>query len=160
MLEKIEHKILHFLEEVKHMLQQILALITRISTALDAIAANSITPGQAQQIAAALTVVAQKAEALAGTPTGTPLAISTTVLVNATLNSPFSASILTTGGTAPLSFAVSSGSLPAGLSLDSKTGVISGTPTTAGQSSFAVTVTDSSTPTPQTATMGLALTVA
>ena len=46
------------------------------------------------------------------------------------------------GGTAPYSFAVTSGSLPAGLTLGSATGAISGTPTAAGTSDFTITVTD------------------
>ena len=46
------------------------------------------------------------------------------------------------GGTAPYTFALLSGSLPAGLSL-SAGGVISGTPTGSGASSFTVGATDS-----------------
>jgi large repetitive protein len=46
-------------------------------------------------------------------------------------------------GTGTLSYAVTSGTLPAGLSLSPSTGQISGTPTTAGVSTFTVTVTDS-----------------
>ena len=48
----------------------------------------------------------------------------------------------TTGDQGPFTFAVTSGSLPAGLNLNSSTGHISGTPTTAGASNFNVTITD------------------
>jgi large repetitive protein len=47
------------------------------------------------------------------------------------------------GGVAPYSFAVSSGTLPAGLTLNTTTGVISGTPSGFGTATFAITVTDS-----------------
>ncbi|SPA15965.1 conserved exported hypothetical protein [Cupriavidus taiwanensis] len=49
------------------------------------------------------------------------------------------------GGTAPYTFAVAAGTLPAGLSLNPSTGVLSGTPPTAGTHTFTVRVTDSST---------------
>ncbi|WP_442935214.1 putative Ig domain-containing protein [Micromonospora sp. CPCC 206061] len=49
------------------------------------------------------------------------------------------------GGTAPYSWSASG--LPAGLSINSSTGAISGTPTAAGTYSVTVTVTDSSSPT-------------
>ncbi|SOY42639.1 putative Ig domain-containing protein [Cupriavidus taiwanensis] len=49
------------------------------------------------------------------------------------------------GGTAPYTFAVAAGTLPAGLSLNPSTGVLSGTPPTAGTQTFTVRVTDSST---------------
>ena len=54
----------------------------------------------------------------------------------------YSATISATGGTAPYTFAVTSGTLPDGLTLDSNNGEISGTPTTSGTSDFTVTATD------------------
>ncbi|WP_171904895.1 Ig domain-containing protein, partial [Hoeflea olei] len=53
----------------------------------------------------------------------------------------YTQTITASGGTAPYSYAVTSGSLPAGLTL-STGGVLSGTPTTAANSSFTVTATD------------------
>lgn len=50
-----------------------------------------------------------------------------------------------TGGTAPYSYQVTGGALPAGISLDRATGAVSGTPTATGVFSFTVTATDSST---------------
>lgn len=49
---------------------------------------------------------------------------------------------LTATGTAPVTFAVSSGALPDGVQLDSATGTLSGTPTKAGEFSFDVTATN------------------
>lgn len=46
------------------------------------------------------------------------------------------------GGTSPYTFAITSGSLPAGLSM-STSGLITGTPTTSGVTAFTVKVTDS-----------------
>ncbi len=56
---------------------------------------------------------------------------------------PYSATLQVNGGVAPYAWIIASGSLPPGLSLDSATGVISGTPTTAGTYDYTAQVTDS-----------------
>ncbi len=56
----------------------------------------------------------------------------------------YATTLVGTGGTAPYSFTVISGSLPAGLSLSSSAGAITGTPTTAGTFSFTAQVQDAS----------------
>ena len=68
----------------------------------------------------------------------------------------YSQTLAATGGTTPYSWSVSSGALPAGLTLSSSSGAISGTPTAAGTSTFTVKVTDSAS---ATATKDLSLTV-
>jgi hypothetical protein len=78
-------------------------------------------------------------------------------LPNATLGVPYSQTLTATGGITPYTYSITAGSLPAGLSMSSA-GVISGTPTAVGASSFTVTVTDSE-PTRQTASLPLVLLV-
>ena len=68
--------------------------------------------------------------------------ITTTTLPNWTVKQPYSRTLGVSSGTAPDSFTVTSGSLPAGLSLTTSTGVISGTPTATGSASFTISVTD------------------
>lgn len=67
-------------------------------------------------------------------------------LPDGTKNSAYSQTIAATGGTATYSFAVTSGALQGDLTLHGATGVIDGTPTTSGDFSFTITVTDSSAP--------------
>ncbi|WP_345636969.1 putative Ig domain-containing protein [Rugosimonospora acidiphila] len=55
---------------------------------------------------------------------------------------PYQYQLTVTGGTAPFTWSVSAGSLPAGLSLVPSTGLLSGTPTAAGSFTFTVRVTD------------------
>ena len=69
-------------------------------------------------------------------------ALSSGTLPNATQNAAYTTTLQPTGGTTPYTFAVTSGSLPTGLTLNPATGVISGTPTGSGVSSFSVTLTD------------------
>ena len=68
--------------------------------------------------------------------------ITTTTLPNATQHTPYSRTVAVLGGDFPLAFTLQSGTLPAGLTLASTTGVILGTPTGTGLSSFTVRVTD------------------
>ncbi len=80
-----------------------------------------------------------------------PLSITTTSIpATATVGSAYAgATISATGGTPPLTFTLSSGQLPSGLTL-SRTGSISGTPRAAGTFMFVVQVQDSHNP-PHTA---------
>jgi len=64
-------------------------------------------------------------------------------LPSATVGSSYSATVAVTGGAAPYNFALASGQLPQGLDLDNNSGKISGTPGSAGNSNFAVSVSDS-----------------
>lgn len=78
---------------------------------------------------------------IAAQPTTVPPDITTTNLTGGTVGSAYNATLQVSNGTAPYSWVVSSGSLPAGLTLNSA-GVISGTPTSAGAATFSVKVTD------------------
>jgi hypothetical protein len=75
-----------------------------------------------------------------------PPTITTTTLASPTLNTAYSATVTATGGLLPLSWALTSGALPTGLSLSSSTTnsvQITGKPTAAGSFTFTITVTDS-----------------
>ncbi|MGJ3648708.1 putative Ig domain-containing protein [Sphingomonas sp. GlSt437] len=69
-----------------------------------------------------------------------PSTLATSLAVGTAVNQTFTAS----GGTAPFSYRVTSGALPAGLTL-STAGVLTGAPTAQGSYNFTVTATDSST---------------
>lgn len=70
----------------------------------------------------------------------------------------YNAALSASGGTPGYTWSVSAGSLPAGLTLNTSTGAISGLPTTDGTSNFTVTVSDSGSPA-QTQSAGLSITV-
>ena len=83
---------------------------------------------------------------------------SVSPLNTAIANTPYSNTLSASGGTAPLTWSITVGSLPAGLTLNASTGEISGTPTTTGSATFTVRVQDSSGQ-QQTATKSLTLPV-
>lgn len=56
---------------------------------------------------------------------------------------PYSSSLVASGGVPPYTFSILSGSLPPGLTLNSSTGAITGTPTQAGNFNFTAQVVDS-----------------
>lgn len=95
----------------------------------DVLVSNSA--GSANSQAATLTVTA-----------AATVKITTTSLPNGVTSVAYSAMFQATGGTLPYTWSVSSGQLPAGLTL-SAAGAISGTPTTAGLATFTIQVADS-----------------
>jgi hypothetical protein len=72
------------------------------------------------------------------------LAISTSSLPTAVKGTPFSFALKASGFNPVQSWALQSGALPAGISLNTTTGVLSGTPTTPGSSTLTFRVTDNS----------------
>src|SRR5215471_8574143 len=74
-----------------------------------------------------------------------PLVIDPAPLPAAVISVPYSTTLTSTGGMGPFTWALSSGTLPPGLTI-SAGGTISGTPTTLGSTTFKVSVTDSQTP--------------
>lgn len=73
----------------------------------------------------------------------TSLSISTSTLADGKVGTFYTALLAATGGTTPYTWSVLSGVLPGGISLNSSTGVLSGTPTAPGTFNFVAQVTDS-----------------
>ncbi len=113
-----------------------------------ALSSNQIggTPTQAGSFPVSVQVTDSAATAIAGTLSITVSAgftITTASLPGAITGSPYSADLSASGGAPPYSWAVTNGSLPAGLAL-SPGGQIAGTPSAPGQSSFTIQAGDSS----------------
>lgn len=92
-----------------------------------------------------------------GTVISPPTILSST-LPQASVRTAYSTTLAAGGGKAPYTWSLLQGSLPSGLTLNGATGVISGTPTAPGTSSFTVQVQDSQA-SPATAQAMLGLTV-
>ena len=78
----------------------------------------------------------------AGGGNGNPT-ITTTSIPGATSGTPYSTTLVATGGTTPYTWSISSGSLPSGVTLSSSTGAIAGTTSQTGTYTFTAKVTDS-----------------
>ncbi len=97
------------------------------------VTATDSTGGGAASGSQAYTLSVNAATILLGPATLPPAAIF----------APYSQTLTASGGVAPYTYALSSGSLPAGMSLSSA-GVLAGTPASGGAFTFTVTATDSS----------------
>jgi large repetitive protein len=86
------------------------------------------------------------------------LAVATASLPSATVGTAYSNVLGTTGGDGNATWSISSGSLPAGLALNASSGLITGTPTSSGSSSFTVEASDGGPPT-QSASAALSIAV-
>ena len=93
---------------------------------------DSLSPPQTVQRSLTLTI----------NPIVAVLSITTTSLPDGTVGQAYTQPVQATGGTGALTWSIVAGTLPQGLSLNPTTGVISGTPTAAGTSSFTVRVAD------------------
>src|SRR4029077_12201339 len=85
-----------------------------------------------------------------------PPTVTTASLPNGTQNAAYTTTLTATGGTTPYTWSITVGTLPAGLTLASSTGVISGTPTATGTTNITVQVTDANS---LTATKPLSITI-
>lgn len=85
-----------------------------------------------------------------------PLQITTTSLPSGSPGVFYSTTLAATGGFSPYTWSITQGSLPGGLTLNATSGLISGTPTNSGTSSFTIQVSDNGTPV-ATATANLSI---
>ncbi len=139
------------------------------TTAVDAntlsgtIGSNSLTSPGTAQLQVQNTKTMQESPSVPITiaaPSGVsaPLTLSIASLPQGFTGTAYSAALSVTGGSAPYTWAIASGRLPDGLTLAPNTGVISGTPTSSGNDSFSVSVSDSSSAA-QSATMAVTLSI-
>jgi hypothetical protein len=91
--------------------------------------------------------------------TSSTLLVSTTdALPTGTVNEAYAANFTAQGGVQPYHWNLALGQLPAGIALAAASGAVQGMPSAAGTSSFVAKVTDSS-PSPQTSSQDLTLTI-
>lgn len=121
--------------------------------------APTAAPGGSAAITAA-SVSSPTVSASVSVTVTAPPSFTTTSLPAGTEGTAYSQTVSASGGAGTLAYSVSSGSLPAGLSLSSSTGAITGTPTGPNTTSnFTVKVTDSSTAGAQSATQALSIAI-
>ena len=88
-----------------------------------------------------------------------PTLTYTSPLPQGVVGAGYTSELTVAGGVGAITWSITAGTLPAGLTMSASTGILSGTPTAAGTSNFTVTVTDSYTPTAQTASKATTMTV-
>jgi len=118
------------------------------SSALSVQVTDSSSPAQTANVSLTLTI------------TPAILATVTASLPSGHVGMAYSQMLTATGGTAPYAWTLTSGALPVGLTLNSSTGLISGTPTAATNATvLTFEVADSTNPTAQTSTASFAITI-
>jgi Putative Ig domain len=118
------------------------------SASAGSISSNGLFTAPANISTKSITVTASSvansaAQASTGvTVTSSTLTITTTSLPFAVVGTSYSASLTASGGQPPYQWSIGSGSLPAGLTLNASTGILSGSTTQTGTSTFSVKGTD------------------
>ncbi len=87
--------------------------------------------------------VTNATQSITVTGTATGLTLSPSTLPNGTFGVAYSQTFSAGGGTAPYTYSVTAGALPGGLTLNTSTGALTGTPAGAGSFSFTVKAQDS-----------------
>jgi hypothetical protein len=112
-------------------------------------AATGVVSGTPTGPAGTSTFTIRVTDSLAGTASvacsitvNAQLIASTNNAPDGFLNVPYSHAWVATGGLAPITFQIQSGALPPGLSLNTSTGLISGTPLQMGTFRFTIRATD------------------
>ncbi|MBB4097610.1 IPT/TIG domain-containing protein [Sphingomonas kyeonggiensis] len=111
-----------------------LALVATGTCTIDADQAGDASYAAASRVSRSLTVTPASLAISPGTPSD--------IVVSAS----YDQRNLAAGGVAPYTYALASGTLPAGTALDPASGTVTGTPTTAGAFSYAIQATDSQVP--------------
>jgi putative Ig domain-containing protein len=119
--------------------------------------APTVSGNTAATVTATSTADSTKSGTASVTITPPPLVVTTTSLSGATTGTAYSSTVTASGGTLPYSWALTSGSVPTGIALQSS-GVLSGDTNQTGQFSFTLQVADSSSPR-QTTSQPFTLTV-
>src|SRR5258708_5492550 len=104
--------------------------------------APPVNPNSTATITANSAADPTKSASASVTVTAIPLTLSAN-FIPAVVGTSYNVTLTVGGGTAPYTFAISSGQLPTGITLSTTTGTISGTPTAAGTSNFGINFTDS-----------------
>ena len=126
-----------------------IALLTGLKSELDtAIKASqngddTALPALSDKLGASTTALAAAIAANTPATTGATITLSPSELLKGLEgDANFNQSITAAGGQGPYAYSIPTGALPAGLSLNSTTGAITGTPTEAGTASFTVQAMD------------------
>ncbi|MBB1177634.1 hypothetical protein DSM05_00480 [Pseudomonas sp. FW305-3-2-15-E-TSA4] len=120
-------------------------------TANTATSITATVPAGAGSVGVAVTTAGGTATAVNAYSYIPTLSVTPGAATGTSVGGAFSQSNPASGGTAPYVYALASGALPAGVSLNTATGAVTGTPTTAGAFAYAIQATDSQ-GTPATAT--------